>query len=343
MLAQTSNPCEDQAAACEWILDTTGSDFLAGLTDVVVAPAGVAVTVLVVTALVGFVARWAVRRIGRRMKTQGGSSRWNELTPDFVKSSPDPRRERRVNSLVAVVSSIVTVVVWTIGIMVALSAFNVDLAPLLASAGVVGVAVGFGAQSLVQDFLTGLFMLAEDQFGIGDVIDVGEATGVVESISLRTTSLRSVDGTLWHVPNGQITRVGNMSQEWAKAVLDIGVAYDADIADARRVIGDVAHAMREDPGFDQVVLEEPEILGVEALGADAVVIRLSVKTLPGEQWTVARELRQRIKEALDAADISIPFPQRQLWIRSDGQAFGDPGTGERDRADAEPDEEASRA
>lgn len=332
VVAQTPAVCDDQAAMCEWILDTTGSDWLAGLTDSVVAPTTSAVVVLVVTAVVGFLARWAVRRIGRRFaRERDGSSRWDDLTPDFVKPSrPDPRRERRVESLVAVVNSIVTVVVWSIGIMIALSEFDVDLAPLIASAGIIGVALGFGAQSLVQDFLTGLFMLAEDQFGIGDVVDVGEATGVVESISLRTTSLRAVDGTLWHVPNGQIQRVGNMSQDWAKAVLDIGVAYDTDIAQARAVINDVAAHMGTDKDYDQVILEAPELLGVEALAADAVMIRIAVKTLPGEQWTVARELRHRIKDALDAADISIPFPQRQLWIRNDGQAFGDRGTPDAD-------------
>nr|WP_274387954.1 mechanosensitive ion channel family protein [Salsipaludibacter albus] len=288
-----------------------------------------AFAVLVVTFVVSLIARFAVRRIGRRLVAGGDRpSRITDLTPGLRTGPPDPRRARRVESLVAVVSSIVTVLVWTIGVMIALGAFNINLGPLVASAGIIGVALGFGAQSLVQDFLTGLFMLAEDQFGIGDVIDVGEATGVVESISLRTTSLRAVDGTLWHVPNGQIQRVGNMSQDWARAVLDIGVAYDTDVAHAREVIGQVAHEMSVDPDFDQVVLEDPEILGVETLGADAVVIRTSIKTLPGEQWTVAREMRQRIKLALDANDISIPFPQRELWIRGDGQVFRDGGDGQ---------------
>jgi small-conductance mechanosensitive channel len=212
--------------------------------------------------------------------------------------------------------------VWTIGVIMAMAAFDVNLGPLIASAGIVGVALGFGAQALVRDFLTGLFMLAEDQFGIGDVIDVGEAEGVVEEISLRTTSLRGIDGTLWHVPNGEIHRVGNMSQDWARALLDVGVAYDADVDRAVEVIRDVGTALAGDPDYDQVVLEPPEILGVQDLAADAVLIRLWVKTLPGEQWGVARELRRRIKHALDDADISIPFPQRTVWLRHDGEAVG---------------------
>ncbi len=316
--------CEQSDAVCTWIREQTGSDLLADVSAGVVAPLTKAVVVLVVTAIVSFVVRRAVRRVGRRMAV-GGDSRMRELAADTTPIIRDPRRERRVESLVQVVVSITTVVVWAIGIMIALGAFDINLGPLVASAGIVGVALGFGAQSLVADFLSGLFMLAEDQFGIGDIVDAGQASGVVESISLRTTSLRSVDGTLWHVPNGEIKAVGNMSQGWARAVLDIGVDYGASIDRAREVITRVAEGMATDDDFDQVVLEPPDILGIEDLAADAVVIRVAVKTLPGEQWGVAREMRRRIKLALDDADIAIPFPQRQLWIRSDGSVFGDRG------------------
>lgn len=327
--------CGDAGSVCEWLRRQTSNDALSRIAADFFGSAAKAVAILVATAIVAFVLRRVVRRVAQRLADPSQGGRLTELTPAAARAFKDPRRERRVESLSQVIVSIVTVLIWSIGIMIALGAFDINLGPLIASAGIVGVALGFGAQSLVKDFLSGLFMLAEDQFGVGDVIDVGEAAGVVESLSLRTTSVRAVDGTLWHVPNGEITRIGNMSQDWARAVLDIGVAYDAAVDRAHEVIGTVAGDMAADGDYDQVILEEPEVQGVQDLGADAVVIRLSIKTLPGEQWTVAREMRRRIKLALDEADIAIPFPQRQVWVRSDGATFGDRGAGSGDADDAE--------
>ena len=198
---------------------------------------------------------------------------------------------------------------------------GIDLAPLLAGAGVLGVALGFGSQSLVKDFLSGMFILVEDQFGVGDIVDVGEASGTVEAVSLRTTRLRAIDGTVWHVPNGEIHRVGNMSQHWSRALLDIEVAYDTVVDHARAVIKRVADAVwQEDDG----VLEEPELWGVEQLGAHGVMLRLVVKTTPSQQWRVSRELRERIKarvrrggdrDPVPAADRLAP-PRRRSVARS---------------------------
>ena len=176
------------------------------------------------------------------------------------------------------------------------------------------MAIGFGAQSLVKDFLAGIFILVEDQYGVGDIVDVGEATGTVEAVSLRTTRLRDVNGTVWHVPNGQILRVGNKSQQWARALLDLAVAHGTDIGhgraghqgDGRRACG------RTRRGRGQI-LEEPEVWGVERHRPRGVTIRLVVKTLPAEQFDVIRELRGRIKVALDDAGVEMPSrsaPQR---------------------------------
>ena len=195
-----------------------------------------------------------------------------------------------------------------------MSEFDVNLGPLIASAGIVGIALGFGAQSLVKDFLSGIFMLIEDQFGVGDIIDVGPAAGVVEGVSLRTTLIRDVHGTLWHVPNGEILRVANKSQQWARAVLDIEVAYDTDINHAMNVIKQVADAVWEEAPVNATILEEPEIWGVEGFGASAIAIRLAVKVEPGEQWAASREIRRRLKAAFDAEGIEIPFPQRTVWM-----------------------------
>ena len=228
------------------------------------------------------------------------------------------RRAQRAEALGALASSVVSVLVWTLAVLILLStAFGISLTPLLAGAGIFGVAIGFGAQGLVSDFIAGIFMLAEDQYGVGDIIDVGDAAGVVEGVSLRTTRIRDVTGTLWHVPNGQIMRVGNMSQEWARALLDIAVAYGTDIDAASDLILAIASDMASEEDYQEIFLDEPEIWGVENLGNDSVDIRLVIKTQPGQQWGIARELRRRIKNAFDAAEVEIPFPQRTVWLRTE--------------------------
>ena len=228
------------------------------------------------------------------------------------------RRAQRAEALGALASSVFSVLVWTMAVLILLStAFGISLTPLLAGAGIFGLALGFGAQGLVSDFIAGIFMLAEDQYGVGDIIDVGDATGVVEGVSLRTTRIRDVTGTLWHVPNGQIARVGNMSQEWARALLDIAVAYGTDIDAASALILTIASDMASEEDYQEIFLDEPEIWGVENLGNDSVDIRLVIKTQPGKQWAIARELRRRIKNAFDAAEVEIPFPQRTVWLRTE--------------------------
>jgi small conductance mechanosensitive channel len=235
-------------------------------------------------------------------------------------------------------SVITGVLIAVFGTMI-LSQLGVNIAPIIASAGILGIALGFGAQSLVKDFLSGVFMIFEDQYGVGDVIDVGEATGTVEAVSLRVTRLRDLDGTVWYVPNGEILRVGNKSQNWSRAVVDIGVGYDEDLSRARRVLADVAHDLWEDEDFRSVIIEEPEVTGVEALNPDAITLRVLVKTAPMEQWGVARELRQRIKARFDHEGIEIPFPQRVVWHR-DGRPHAvldtehDRDAGEEDSEDA---------
>ncbi len=198
-------------------------------------------------------------------------------------------------------------VIWTIAVFLILGQFGVNLGPLIAGAGIVGVALGFGSQSLVKDFISGVFILIEDQFGVGDLVDVGEATGTVTAVSLRTTRLRAIDGTVWHVPNGEIRRVGNKSQHWSRALLDIQVAYGTDIPTARAVIKRVADALwHEQP---DTIIEEPEVWGVEQLGPNAIDIRMALKTKPSEQFEVGRQLRERINAAFEAEGIEIPSHQ----------------------------------
>ena len=199
---------------------------------------------------------------------------------------------QRARTMGSVLRSVSTGVIATVVVLMVLAELGLNIGPLLASAGILGVALGFGAQSLVKDFLSGLFMIVEDQYGVGDVVDLGEASGTVEAVGLRVTRLRSVDGTVWYVPNGQIQRVGNQSQGWARAVLDIAVAYGEDVTRVQGLLAQVGHDLHADPEWAPLVMEEPEVWGVEALSADSVVVRLVVKTVPLEQWRVARELRR---------------------------------------------------
>jgi small conductance mechanosensitive channel len=225
------------------------------------------------------------------------------------------RAEQRIEALASVLRSVASFTIMAVAAVMILGELGVELGPLIAGAGIIGVALGFGSQSLVRDFLSGIFILVEDQFGIGDIVNLdGTTSGVVEAVSLRTTRLRAVDGTVWHVPNGEIRRVGNMSQHWSRALLDIEVAYATDLSRAQDVIRDVAHAVWDEDGH---VLEEPEVWGVEELGAHGVVIRLVVKTTPSEQYRVSRALRERLKVAFDEEGIEIPFPQQTIWHRTE--------------------------
>jgi small-conductance mechanosensitive channel len=277
------------------------------------------------------VARLASRAISGAVRRSADSSLQQRLkaatamAPALRESEEAAARSgQRVQAVSSVLAGAVSFVVYLIALFLVLAELGVDLAPLLAGAGVAGLAIGFGAQSLVKDCFSGVFILLEDQYAVGDIVDVGEATGVVENVSLRATRLRSVDGVVWHVPNGEIVRVGNMSQHWSRSLLDIEVAYDTDLKRAKELIAEVAGEYAE---TDEEVLDEPEVWGVEALGASGIVIRLVVKTKPSAQWRVSRELRERVKERFDAEGIEIPYPTQTLWMRSAVAESGGEGEG----------------
>ena len=290
----------------------------------VIGAAGRILLILVGSAIVVRVANRVIRRAVESVRNPDDGpidrlKRRRRVWDDEVRTDAiaQARRVRRAEALSSVATSAVAVVVWTLAVFSVLATVGVNLGPYIAGLGIVGVALGFGAQDLVKDFISGVFMLLEDQYGVGDVVDTGEATGVVEGISLRTTRLRSVDGTRWYVPNGEIRRLGNMSQGWARALLDISVAYDTDVDHATAVIERVATEMATEADFEERFLADPEVWGVEALGADAVDIRLVIQTTPGDQWSISRELRRRLKSAFEAEGIEIPFPQRPLWVRNE--------------------------
>jgi moderate conductance mechanosensitive channel len=300
-----------------WFGDGPLVTLVAGGIDVIAQIALIVTLAVLALLLVKRVVRKAVAAASDPTSTPVGRRRLG-LDAGQQHTVVSVRRAQRAEALGALAGSVLRVIIWTVALFILLStAFGINLTPLLAGAGILGIAFGFGAQGLVSDFLAGIFMLAEDQYGVGDIIDVGDAAGVVEGVSLRTTRVRDVTGTLWHVPNGQILRVGNMSQEWARALLDIGVAYGTDIDAASDLILDIASDMSHEEDYADIFLDEPEIWGVENLGIDSVDIRLVIKTQPGKQWAIARELRRRIKNAFDAAEVEIPFPQRTVWLRTE--------------------------
>jgi moderate conductance mechanosensitive channel len=310
---------EDPGFFCRVVYEWTEDRDMAELADKALGATLTAIAILLVAYVLNKLVSRAVRRALRTLHSGPVHERLGSLrrrTPAALLEPGDVslRAEQRINALTSVMRSVATAVIFTIAIFLIIGEFGVNLAPLLAGAGIVGIALGFGAQSLVKDFLSGVFILVEDQFGVGDIVDLDQQTsGTVEAVSLRTTRLRAVDGTVWHVPNGDIRRVGNKSQHWSRALLDVEVAYDTDIDLAKGVIKRVADALwkeRED------ILEEPEVWGVERLGPNAIVIRLVVKTRPADQYDVSRELRQRLKEAFDAEGIEIPFPQQVVWNRN---------------------------
>ncbi len=282
------------------------------------------VLILVATAvLVAIVKRWVPRTVDRIIT----SREQDESNFDEIRGSQEnyaarqlsrERARQRARTLAVVAVSVLTITVWFIGILLVLGELDVELAPLLAGAGVAGVAIGFGAQQIIRDLLAGFFIVLEDQYGVGDIVDLGPAIGEVERITLRFTRLRDLEGRAWYIPNGEITRVGNYSKLWSRAVLDVGIAYENDIERAGQAMVAAANAVREAADEEATIIEEPKLLGVEEFGPSSVVLRMLVKTEPGEQWVVGRKVRAEIKRRFNEEGIEIPFSQHDIRIRSEG-------------------------
>jgi small conductance mechanosensitive channel len=301
---------ENPSWICRRALDVSNSETTAEVSDLLFGKVGHIVLVVVLAWLLNLFVRRAIRRFTAGMTGVAANDTMSKLrrrAPSVVADSSvlSTRAAARAKTLGDVLQSVASFVIWGIAAVTVLGELSISLGPLLASAGIAGVALGFGAQSLVKDVLSGFFMLVEDQYGVGDIIDVGEATGTVEAVSLRTTRIRDVNGTVWHVPNGIVQRVGNMSQQWARALLDLNVDYDTDIDRAMQVIKDTADALWNEDAWREAILEPPEVWGVERLAPEAIQVRLVIKTKPAEQFRVMRELRARLLRAFEAQDIEM--------------------------------------
>lgn len=317
MLTLADNPCDPDESLCNYVYDSTHSGWLAGASHWLIAtPASVLLLIII-----GVVARWLTHRVINRVAAKAAAGdlpaimSQSRVPAMLLEANPVAveRRRQRAETMASLLRSISTGVIASVVAIMVIAQLGYNVAPLIASAGIVGVALGFGAQSLVKDFLSGIFMILEDQYGVGDTANVGLATGTVEAVGLRVTRLRDVNGTVWYVRNGEILAVGNMSQQWARTVLDIPVAFSEDLDRVRALLVEVSHAVYDDPEFRPVILEQPEVWGVERWDPEGVVMRVVVKTAPQQQWNVARELRERIKERFRAEGVQVPLPQRMVW------------------------------
>ena len=295
-----------------WI-DTFGS-FLSE--DETVARVGLTLLGGILTVLIfRFAIQRVVNRVVTGVKARHGAEDTQALTTSPVEAM---RRVQRTRTMGSVLNGFAG---WTIGIIVVLMVLadvGVSVTPLIASAGILGAALGFGAQSVVRDVLNGLFMVFEDQLGVGDIVNVGEVSGVVERLGIRVTEIRDVDGTLWFVRNGEILRVGNYSQDWARVVVDLPVPYESDIDAVKDTLLAAAKGFSAQPEWRRKVLEDPEVWGLESISAEALIMRLVLKVRGGEQWTAKRALHEYLKTALDRAGIDLPPLNRAVLDGMEG-------------------------
>ncbi|HSJ00159.1 MAG TPA: mechanosensitive ion channel family protein [Patescibacteria group bacterium] len=267
------------------------------------------------------VVAWAFLRVAVRLGTRGLLER-RALEADAA-SMPPLELERRVNTIGRLVLRIGGAVIVVIAVLMALGQFSIDIGPAVAGLGVVGIAVGFGAQTLIRDWLAGIFVVLENQYSEGDVVRIGGVEGVVESFSLRRTTLRDLDGTVHSVPNGHITVASNLTRLWARVNLDISVAYDTDIDAATDLINRVGEEMQADEEWGPRLLEAPKVMRVNALADSAVTLKVLGQVRAAEQWAVAGELRKRILAAFSSGGVEIPFPHQVIVTRA-GPGAADP-------------------
>jgi small conductance mechanosensitive channel len=311
LLADTPKPspsCHDAPEVCGVIYQWTGSEWFAvGSYVLLVKPLRILLIVLFALAF-----RWLVHRTITRLIRTTANGRSPALLRPLKEKAParrdangglPERRRQRAEALGSVLRSISSAVIFSVAFLMVLAELGLDLAPLLASAGIAGIAVGFGAQNLVKDFLAGVFMLLEDQYGVGDIVDLGgDVNGTVEAVGLRVTTVRDARGVVWYIRNGEITRVGNKSQSWAVVMVDMPIGF-AGIDEATGVLRAAAARFAEDADWKDDLIAPPEVLGVEQITTEGAVIRTTAKTTPDAQWRVGRELRRRLTEGLDEAGI----------------------------------------
>nr|WP_041841888.1 mechanosensitive ion channel family protein [Actinoplanes friuliensis] len=316
-----SESCKTDAV-CSWVFDKTDIQWLANSSYVIIVKPLRIIVIIVIAMLI----RWLLHRAIKRLTATTSRAAMPALLKPLRERADKQqeaaentfipeRRRQRAEAIGSVLRSFVTAVVFTMAVLLVMGELGFNLGPLLASAGIVGVALGFGAQSLVKDLIAGLFMLLEDQYGVGDSVDLGDAVGVVETVGLRVTTVRDMRGVLWYIRNGEIIRVGNKSQGWAMVVIDIPIGF-VNSEEATAVLREAALALAEEPEHSTEFLEPPDVIGVEQMTVDGAVIRTIAKTTADGQPIVQRELRRRLTEALETSGISERIAVSRMLPRS---------------------------
>ena len=224
-------------------------------------------------------------------------------------------RRQQLVTLIHLIQWVIVVMLVGSAVLMLLGTFGIDITPLLASVGVAGLAISLGAQSLIKDLIGGVLIIIENQYAVGDFITVGGASGEVERITLRTTRIRGRSGDLHIVPNGEVRVLANQTKDWSRAVVEVGVAYEEDLERTLDVLRSSGEAFAQDPTWGTGLLESPQVLGPMSLGDSAVIFRVEVKTEPGKQWEISRELRRRILADCDREGVSLPYPRQEVWLR----------------------------
>lgn len=311
LLAQTEaevcGVAEEADWLCQFVFRTTSNDLLAraaGLGNRVLF----AIVIVVVAYVLVRIGNRAVRRFGVRMeqRIQDRLDRAHDRGAITDTQRYRTRRLQRLHAIIGVVQGVLAAIVWVTAVLLIISVFGVRLQPILAGAGLAGIVIGFGAQQLVRDVLAGIAMLIEDQYGVGDWIEVEGKIGAVERVGLRSTAFRDVDGIVHHILNGHIQRVGNLSQHWARATFDVPIALDSDIPATKALIHKVASDLASDPVWGADIIGPPEIWGVQEFGPEGIKIRVTMPTKPLRNWDVTRQLRERLAFAFEQARVRMP-------------------------------------
>ncbi len=328
---------EDPGWLCEVVFEQTdGNGPLARTVDLVFAtPAKILLILLVAFALYRLFRFWTDRFVVRmEREIRRRVERGRELGTRAGTPRAETRRLQRLHAIGGAARSAVGVVIWLTALLLSLAQL-IDLRPILAGAGLAGLVIGFGAQNLIRDFLAGISMLIEDQFGVGDWIEVDGRAGEVENVGLRVTRMRDIDGVVWHMPNGAMTTVGNLTQRWARATLDVPFALDTDIPRARRIVQAVADGLAADPDWGQDIIGPAEIWGLQEWGPEGLSLRLVIPTRPLRNWDVNRQMRERLKYAFEREGIRMPAPTLELGAQRWGAPLRTTAVaGEPDRRDA---------
>ena len=283
-----------------------GEAAVVGTVDLVMIGIVILVTLVGRYLLVRLVRRATKRAVERAKERRTGSETRAERILSAVTMARDERAEQRTATLGSLITNLISVALIVVGVLTILAILDIPLGPLLASAGVGGVAIAFGAQSLVKDYLSGLFMILEDQYGVGDLVDTGEVVGTVEEVTMRITRVRDSTGKVWYIRNGEILRLGNLSQGWSTATVDVPVANDEDAAKCIAVLEQVADEVDQNPEFADVLLERPSVAGVDSVNNTTMTLRMFAKTAPNKHWGMQRVLLARAHAALVDAGIRVP-------------------------------------